>query len=534
MLIDARKLTPDQTITCDICIIGAGAAGITLAHELRDLGMEVVLLESGGMKLEDETQDLNRGDVVDLRVHGALEDYRRRHFGGATTVWGGRCVPFDTVDFESRPYVPHSGWPITKRDLDPYYARAHVYCDIGSYTYKINDLLCSPQREKTMIPGFKSEEISIDKLYLFSLPTDFGKKYIDTLKKSSSIKVYLYANCLQVMLTSEGNNVNYLEVASFRKNKFFVSAKQYILAGGGLEVARLLLLSNNVQQQGIGNQYDLVGRFYMCHVYHRSEVKFKTSNIISDYEKTFQGVYCLRAISINENIQKQHQLLNHRAYLERPDSSDPSHKNGIISAIYLAEILMKKQANSHQISKHIKNILFDFDGILNFSKKWINKKIISKRKLPPVLLKSDANTYTLRIDSEQVPNPCSRVTLSDQRDNFGLNRLKVDWQYTDLDVDSPIKTAQLIGQALTQSEVGQIRLLPNPIPKALGGHHLGTTRMASSPVHGVVDENCKVHGVNNLYIASSSIFPTSSYANPTLTIVAIAIRLADYLKRFYS
>ncbi|MCC2692693.1 GMC family oxidoreductase [Nodularia sp. LEGE 04288] len=527
-------MTQDQTITCDICIIGAGAAGITLAHELRDSGMEVVLLESGGMKFEDETQDLNRGNVVDLRVHGALEDYRRRRFGGATTAWGGRCVPFDQVDFESRPYVPHSGWPITKGDLDPYYARAHVYCDIGSYTYKITDLLSSPEREKTMIPDFKSADISIDKLYLFSPPTNFGKKYLDILQKSSNIKVYLYANCLQIMLTPEGDQVNYLKVASLRKNEFSVSAKQYILAAGGLEVTRLLLLSNNVQHQGIGNQYDLVGRFYMCHVYHRSEVKFPNSHVISDYEKTFQKVYCLRAISINENVQKQHQLLNHRAYLERPDSSDTSHKNAILSAIHLANLLKNKQANYQQISQHLKNIVFDFDSILKFSAKWINKRIISQRKLPPVLLKSDANTYTLRIDSEQIPNPFSRVTLSDQRDNFGLKRLKVDWQYTDLDVDSPIKTAQLIKQALTQSDAGQIRLLPNTIPKALGGHHLGTTRMASSPVHGVVDENCQVHGVNNLYIASSSIFPTSSYANPTLTIVAIAIRLADYIKRFYS
>ncbi|MBD2359406.1 GMC family oxidoreductase [Tolypothrix sp. FACHB-123] len=532
MLIDARKLTADETINCDICIVGAGAAGITLAYELCDTGMEVVLLESGGMKFEDNTQDLNKGDV-NLKVHGPLEEYRRRQFGGATTAWGGRCVPFDEIDFETRSYVPHSGWPITKRDLDPYYARAHVYCDIGAYTYDVKEVFSDHNSQQSMIPGLKSEEIELNKLYRFSPPTNFGKKYIDKLKKSRNIKIFLYANCLKIITDDEGNNVSHLKVGTLLKNECYFYAKQYILALGGLEVTRLLLLSNDVHSQGIGNHSNLLGRFYMCHFAHYAEVQFTSQDVLIGYEKTSEGVYCQRAITVNEEIQRQQQLLNMRAFMERPNPSDPSHNNGTLSGTYLALSLFNKKIPDHNLLAHLKNIVFDFNDVLIFSQKWIAQKKFGKRKLPAVIFKNNGNIYNLRIDTEQVPNPDSRVTLSDNLDSFGLNRLKVDWQYTDLDVQNMSKTTKLIEQALINSGVGKIRVLPNSNLKALKGHHIGTTRMASTPNSGVVDENCKVYGLNNLYIASSSVFPTSSYANPTLTLLAITLRLADHIKSFY-
>ena len=531
MIIDARKITTGETINCDVCIVGAGAAGITLANELCDQGMEVILLESGGMKFENDTQDLNKGDV-DLTVHGPLEEYRRRRFGGATTAWGGRCVPFDEVDFEPRSYVPYSGWPITKRDLDPYYTRAHVYCELGAYTYQIKDTLPTAH-QKSMIPGLESEDVSLDKLYRFSSPTNFAKKYTEKFNKSTNIKVFLYANCLKVILDQDGNNVSHLKVASLRKNDFSVYAKQYILAMGGLEVTRLLLLSNDVHSKGIGNQYDLLGRFYMCHIVQYNEVKFNSQDIIIDYEKSSEQVYCQRSLAINQEKQRACKLLNQRAFLERPDISNPSHKDGTLSGTYLAQCLLSKNLKYYQLIDHIKNIVFDFNRVIIFAEKWLTKKKFNQRQLPAVIFKNASNTYRLRLDSEQAPNPDSRVTLSDNTDVFGLNRLKVDWQYSDLDVQSVIKSTQLIAQALNKCGIGQIRLSPNLVPRPLGGHHIGTTRMANTPCSGVVDANCKVYGVNNLYIASSSVFATSSYANPTLTVVAIAIRLADYIKRCY-
>jgi len=533
MIIDARNLPQGETVNCDVCIVGAGAAGITLACELRDKGMQVVLLESGGMKFEKETQDLNKGEVVDSKVHGTLEENRRRYLGGATTAWGGRCVPFDEIDFEPRSYVPYSGWPFTKRDLDPYYERAHAYCEIGPYTYEVKDVLPHSVRNQLMISGFASEDVSVDKLYLFSPPTDFGKVYIDSLKNSANIKVFIYANCASIGCDREANQVSHLNVVTPRKNEFRVKAKQYILAGGGLEVTRLLLLSNDTYSQGIGNHSDLLGRFYMCHMQNHIELKFKVP-IVGDYEKNAEGTYCLRAIEVKEEKQRQYQLLNSRGFMERPDLTDPSHGNGVLSAAYLAKNFLSRQKTYKDLGGHLKNIVFDLGGVLLFSQKWLNERILSERKLPSVLFKSKANIYTIRIDFEQAPNPESRLTLSESKDAFGFNRLKADWKYTDLDVESATKTTELIGKAIVKSGTGEVRRISKLEPRALGGHHIGTTRMASDPSSGVVDENCLVHGLSNLYIASSSVFPTCGYANPTLTIVAIAIRLGDYIKRLYA
>ncbi len=220
--------------------------------------------------------------------------------------------------------------------------------------------------------------------------------------------------------------------------------------------------------------------------------------------------------------------------MERPDLTDPSHGNGVLSAAYLAKNFLSRQKTYKDLGGHLKNIVFDLGGVLLFSQKWLNERILSERKLPSVLFKSKANIYTIRIDFEQAPNPESRLTLSESKDAFGFNRLKADWKYTDLDVESATKTTELIGKAIVKSGTGEVRRISKLEPRATGGHHIGTTRMASDPSSGVVDENCLVHGLSNLYIASSSVFPTCGYANPTLTIVAIAIRLGDYIKRLYA
>jgi len=553
MIIDARQLPQGYTIKSDICIVGAGAAGITLAHELRNKGMEIALLESGGMKFESDTQDLYKGEVVCLDYHGPLDQYRQRRFGGTTTVWGGRCAPFDEIDFEFRPHVPHSGWPISKQDLDLYYERAHAYCELGAYTYDVRDALSNV--EKFMIPGFESEIVSVDKLWRFSPPINFGKSYSDTLKRSSNIKVYLHANCLKILTNREGTSVSSLKIASLRKNEFFACAKHYVLAAGGLEVTRLLLVSNDVHNKGIGNKYDQVGRFYISHItgdFGKIQFTPRNGNIIWDYEITSDGVYCLRTISVREKKQREYQLLNLRVILTHPPVEDPNHRSGILSSMYLVKRFLvcrippeysKELAGTmipyQHILGHLGNIMIDSRNVLLFSRRWINKRILSKRKLPSVMLQSKSNIYTLHFDAEQSPNPDSRVTLSSEKDTFGLNRLKVDWQCTDLEIQSVVKSCQLIGQELSRSGVGQLRIdfdsLPALIRKrtGVGSHHIGTTRMSKNPSLGVVNENCRVHDVDNLYILSSSVFPTSGCANPTLTILALALRFADHIKQLY-
>jgi len=548
MINDARQLPPNFTIRCDICIVGSGFAGIALAHELRDSAKDVVVLESGGNRVESRIQDLYKGEVVNPSTHGPLHLYRKRRFGG-TTTWGGRCAPFEDIDFEARPYVPYSGWPICKSDLDPYYVRAHEYCDLGAYSYEVRTSL--PNQPVAMIPGFESEDVCTDRLWRFSLPTVFSKAFGSALRQARSLKVYLHANCLRIVPQTNGRSVDHLEVASSKNKRFTVIAKQFVLATGGLEAARLLLVSDSVHPEGIGNERGLLGRFYMSHITgDLGEVLFtpKGAGLVWNYERTPDNVYCRRAIAIKEERQRQDQLLNFRAILDHPPAADPRHGSSILSSLYLSKRYLAHRippeysralsgmAPLQQVSAHCTNIVKDFGNLTKFLNIWVRKRIFSKRKLPSVTLENKSNIYTLHFDGEQSPNPESRVTLSDKRDAFGIRRLKVDWRCNDTDVQSVVRSCRLISSGLEQSGTGKMLFEPELLADRIrsmctvGSHQNGTTRMASTPSQGVVDENCRVHGIENLYVASSSVFATSGVANPTLTIVALAIRLADYLR----
>jgi choline dehydrogenase-like flavoprotein len=550
MLDDARRLPAGCSISCDICIVGAGAAGITSAHELKDSGMDIVLLEAGGTSLKDRDQDIYRGEVVDPSRHGRLDLYRDRRFGGTTVVWGGRCAPFDEIDLRPRPHVPYSGWPITRKDLDPYYLRAHEYCDLGAYAYDVRRAL--PGQQAQMIPGLESPDVRADQLWRFSLPTDFAKAFGQALKRAGNVRVYLHANALAIRTTENGASVDHLEVGTLENKRFTVRAKQFVLAAGGLEVTRLLLVSNDVNPKGVGNDRDLVGRFYMSHMTgDLGEVRFmpRGGPTVWDYERTCDGVYCRRCLSISGERQRLNGLLNFRATLTYPFIAAPQHGNGTLSALYLVKKFLARRVPPEyskalsqmtplqEVSAHLRNVVKDFGNLTAFGCMWIRKRILSKRKLPSVAFQSRSNVYTLHFDGEQSPNPESRVFLSDHRDAFGIKRLRVDWRTRDLDALSVVGSCQLVGKALEQSGVGKMlfraELMADRVREfsTVGSHHIGTTRMSVAPSEGVVDANCRVHGVDNLYIASSSVFPTSSCANPTLTIVALAIRLADHLRR---
>jgi GMC oxidoreductase len=549
MITDARSLPPDFIIKGDVCVVGSGAAGITLANELSNAGLDLILLEGGGTRVESKIQDLYKGQVVNPDRHGPLHLYRLRHFGGTTSVWGGRCAPFDAIDFEERSYVPYSGWPVTRKELDPFYERAHAYCDLGEYLYDVRSAM--PPNSADMIPGFRSDDVFADSVWRFSLPTDFGKSFKDRLSGSGRAGVYLHANCVKIHMQKDGTSVDYLEAASSESRRFKVKARSYALAVGGLEVVRLLLASNDVCRNGIGNDRDLVGRFYISHMTgDLGEVAFtpKGGPLVWEYEQTKDGIYCRRNLRITESRQLRDKLMNFRAILAHPPIADPRHGNGVLSGVYLVKRLLihrlspeysKALAASsplQRVTAHGWNIVKDIGTVARFSPQWVRKRILSKRKLPSVAFESKGNIYTLHFDAEQSPNPDSRVSLSESKDRFGVPRLKVDWCCTDADIDSVIRSARLVVVALEGSGVGKALFQPELLADAIrsecyvGAHHIGTTRMASSPSRGVVDANCRVHGVDNLFVASSSVFPTASFANPVLTTVAFALRLADHLK----
>jgi choline dehydrogenase-like flavoprotein len=538
MLFDARSVPRGETLHYDVCIVGAGAAGITIAQEFNGGRHRVLLLESGGLKASPTAQRLCAGQVVDPRHHGPLDRYRVRRFGGTTTVWGGCCAPFDAIDFRARAHVPYSGWPIGKADLDPFYARAHVYCELGAYAYGAAAAL--PGTPAPAIPGMTEPDVASDELWLFSPPTNFGKSYLSALRRSRNVDVCLHGNVLK-LVADPPYRVDRATVAPRRGDAFHVHAGVFVLAAGGLETARLLLLSDDVHPRGIGNAHDLVGRFYLSHLtgdVGEVELTPRGGEVVWNYETTADGVYCRRRFSIAPARQEADALLNFAATLDRPLPDDPSHRDGVLSAISLVKQLRYRETGRslRYIPAHCKNIFADAWGIARFSGTLARKRLLGARRLPSVMRRSRGNRYTLHFDAEQSPNPESRVVLGESRDAFGMRRLRVDWRCSDADIDSAVRSALLIDGVLRRAEVGRMLLSPRVMRDrigemtSVGSHHLGVTRMASDPSRGVVDGNSRVHGVANLYIASGSAFATSSYARPTLTIVALAIRLADHLK----
>jgi choline dehydrogenase-like flavoprotein len=553
MIFDARNIAPQTTLDADVIIVGTGAAGVPLACEFLNSGLDVIVLEGGGGSADVRTQDLYKGEVVDPAHHGPLDFYRQRCFGGTTTTWGGRCAPFDAVDFEKRAHVPYSGWPIGKKEMEPYYIRAHSYHHLGAYSYEAGKSL--QQSSQPMVPGLESAKVSQDTLWRFGLPTNMARSFGDSLRQAPGIRVYFHANCLKILTNETGTAVRTLEVSSLKQNPFHVRAKYYVLATGGLETTRLLLVSRNVHPRGIGNDHDLLGRFYGSHIGGElGAVQFtpKGGQLVWDYECDADGVYVRRNLGIREEVQRREALLNFRCILAPRPIDDPSHRNGILSAVYLAKRFLvhrippeynKALAGAmtpyQRVLAHMRNVVFGAPQLLAFSGKLIRERLLPERKLPSVMLHNPANVYDLHFDAEQSPNRDSRVTLSDKSDEFGTPRLRVDWRFSETDVQSVAKSFEILRDEFRRSGVGQTRSTPEEITEGIrrgvgvGSHHIGTTRMASSPKDGVVDENCRVYGMENLFIASSSVFPTTSYANPTLTITAIAIRIADHVKSLF-
>jgi len=548
MIRDARGVPPKTELNCDVVIIGSGAGGMSVARELLNSSLEVILLESGGYREEKTTQDLYRGKVAGPGFHSELHRHRRRRFGGSTTVWGGRCAPLEAIDFETRPYLPYSGWPVSRTEMDPYYERAHEHCECGRYTYRAAESL--PEGNRPLIPGLESTDVTQDLIWRFSLPTDFGKRDLEAIKASHRMTAYLHANCLGFTSTKDGRNVTGVRVASLRGNEFAVRAKYYVLAAGCLETTRLLLVSTDANPKGLGNERELVGRFYCGHMTGdlcTATFTPKGGPVIWNYERTADGVYCRRTLTMRPETLRREQLQNMRVTLSHPPIPDASHRNGILSAAYLVKrFLIDKippefskalaETSYRDIRVHLKNVLLDAPNLAGFSVHWLRHRILPRRKFPSIAFPSPTQTYCLHFDAEQAPNPENRVTLMEERDALGLPRLRVNWQSSGRDVESALKSFQMIKRDFERCGVGKVNSSDEEVVghirqgACIGAHQFGTTRMAADPSRGVVDANCRAHSVENLYIATSSVFPTMGFANPVLTIVALGIRLADHLK----
>ena len=506
MHIDARTL-PDQTlIEGDICIIGAGAAGISMALEWINTPYKVILLEGGGFEYESQMQDLYKGKTTGQRYY-PLESARLHYFGGTTGHWAGFCSPLDPIDFEKRDWVPHSGWPIKREDLDSFYARAHKNLDLGPYEY--NDTYW--QEKDPTLDSLPFDKAAVfNKMWQFSPPSRFGTKYKDTIIKASNIHLYTYANVTNITANEHISAIKEVTVKNFAGKTHTVRAKNFVMACCAVQNARMLLASNKQSSKGLGNDNDLVGRYFMEHLEIKSaELWLAQSELLKLYAWEFGKTKARAELAISAEKQREFKILNGTASFS---PLDVAKKQAAFIDMWTADTTQRKK---------------------NMSKFEEAEKKANNSK-------NGHKSYQLFTRIEQAPNPNSRITLDTETDALGVPRAMLHWELTPLEKRSIRTIYELIGQQLGLVSKGRVRLMEylqdehdNTWPEFTGGgwHHMGTTRMSDDPKQGVVDANCKVHGINNLFIAGSACYPTAGAPNPTLTLVALTLRLSDHLKK---
>jgi choline dehydrogenase-like flavoprotein len=547
MIVSSLDVSKSALEHVDVCIVGAGAAGITLACELDGCGLKVILLEAGGLKPDVDSLGYYRGTATE--PHPDPTQWRRIGFGGTTSVWGGRCIAFDPIDFERRTYVSCSGWPISYQEVQQFYPRALSYCDAGSFEFTLAGAL---ERPAPTISGFNGNGVVLtDRIERYSLPTDFGKRYRKRIAQSSNVTAVLYARCVNLCKRPVGEAIESLEFADRAGLVRRLVSRVVVLATGGIEVPRLLMNSDR-EGNGLGNHNDLLGRFYSCHfdsIFGRLIPIHST--VAFNFEKTVDGVYCRRQLRFSEHAQRQHELLNMVFRLHFPEYSDSRHGSSIMSAIYLAKSMLPAEYRAilqHSIrpSKsapalpHVFNVFTGLPQLLSFAGDWLFRMRLARRKLPYTLVPSADGSFPLEFNSEQTPTASNRVSITPDTDRHGLKRVHVNWRVSQSDLESACRGFLLLRDLMNSGSGCRLELdeeqlrehIGNSLP--LGGHHLGTARMASTARAGVVGPECAVFGLSNLFIASSAVFPTSGYGNPTLTIVALAIRLAKHIRQQFA
>lgn len=521
--------TPDRTsaggrIETDICIIGAGAAGIAIAREMIGKGVTVSILAGGGREFSHRAQFLYHGRNVG-RESFAPGKSRFRMFGGSTTRWAGQCRPFDPVDFEARPAMPDTGWPITAEGLAPYYRRAAQVCDLDDWRFD------PPEYD-----GLEaSNESDVEPVrYRHGKHVDFAAAYGPELEASDTVRVFLDTHAVDIVASSR--QVSHVEARTTGGQSLRFTAKTYVLACGGIENARLLLASQSGGENGLGNANDLVGRYFMDHPFFfggsldlAPGVGPEAVGALEGYEQAGVAQRTHGAFALSERLRREEGVNGAAVFFvsRAAHKSSPTFlSRGGVAMTRVLDVAMHRELPDGRMRRHLPTLLTR-PGEVGTSTLERVKGAVSKRR-----------TLAARFTLETAPNPDSRVRLDPRRrDRFGVPHVTVDWQLR----DSDLRGLDLLQRGLTRlfasSEVGKLSLHgarePDGFPVSMEGgkHHMGTTRMSNDANTGVVDTNCRMHGVENLYVTGSSVFPTAGFVNPTLTIVALALRLADHLQR---
>lgn len=509
MITDLNDSSIGKELDADICIVGAGAAGISIAHSLLATGLKITLLESGGGQYEPATEALNKlslNDDIGANVGGDKFDRNRacrlRYFGGTTNHWTGWCRPLDDIDFKERSWVPMSGWPITRQDLDPYYKAAEQYCDITKPVF------FKDQDNSKQFPDYSPEKLE-SIFWSISPPTRFGVKYKAELEASQNVTILMHSNVTEIVTDESEASVTSLTIRSLEGKEASIKAKRFIVATGALENARLLLVSNKKNPNGVGNQSGMVGKNYQNHPHIQSGlIKAADPEALSElYTRVSSSTdnTVLPGIAGTEAVQEELKILNFGATIT--------------------------PVQGKSTARQMLNDLKAFQWPDDFTYKM--KTVVND------LVKSKSNIeHQIYMYTEQAPSTESLVRLSDEKDALGMPRVFMDWKLNPLDKHTVKEATMAIAEEVGRLNIGRFKVKDWVMedgytwpPSLWGGcHQIGTTRMSGDAEQGVVDKNCQVHGLDNLYVAGSSVFTTGGHVPPTFTVVALALRLADHIK----
>lgn len=536
---------PRPTEIFDCCVVGAGPVGLSLALEAASAGLRVLVLDAG---TETGTEDAAARaarppvHVLDPATHAPIDQATRRGIGGSSWLWGGRCVRFEAIDFETRDYVDGSGWPLSQADVLPWEAAAAAYLDCGTPTFR------SRARDWAGLRG-----VGLSHLERWARQPKLAARLGVRVAAHPGISVLCEATVTDIGIDPDGTGVTHLRVIH-RSRAFSIRATSYVLACGGLETTRLLL---NVQRRlptHFGGTDGPLGRYYMGHLT-GSIANIQLTNAADirdlDFSLDDDDTYVRRRFTFSARTQRERRLLNTSFYADNPPFYEDGHRNATLSLVFLALslapvgrwILAEGIRLRHigprprRYTRHILNIakrpcraVADVSMVLRL-------RYLSPVRKPGFLLRNAGGSYALHFHAEQTPRPDSRVRLNATTGADGQPGLDIDFRYAAQDLDSVLASHQYLDERLRACGRGRLVYLDAPderAPSVLaqatdGFHHIGTTRMSADPGDGVVDRDCRVHGMDDLFIASSSVFRTAGEANPTFLAVCLAVRLARHL-----
>jgi len=519
MIIDLEISEHVPSSQGSVCIVGAGAAGISLAHELARLGVNVTLLESGGLRHEPSTQALYDGEVSGLR-HLGIHAGRFRVMGGSTTRWGGEILELDAEDFEVRPWVPGSGWPFPKSELAAYYPRALAL--EGLSTAILDDAsvwkniaVPAPDFGENLEPFFSR----------FCSEPDFTRIFGERLSENPRITVCLHANVTEIVLNWKRDAIKSVKCRTMAGRQFTFSADSFVLCLGGIESARLLLQPLPDVDSAPWNSTGLVGKFFKDHVDATlMEVRPRSRRQLHQwFDNIYRGAF---------------------KYHPKIKLSAAQQKRGECLAIGAKFMFHSKREESRlefcEAARNLRRGVVGSSELGRIVRQLPNADLLIKQafrfKLQGRAFNPDEDGIFLRVHCEQEPESTSRIALTSDRDAVGMFRSQLDWRTSDLEIKTMRHFAKVVGEAFGRdfAEVKPFADLEQGGPELLGRfddayHHMGATRMAGSPREGVVDPDLRLFGVRNGYVCSSSVFPSVGFSNPTHTIVALAVRLAEHL-----